>query len=121
MNHGIVQGLHGVLIDEVFYSFYTEEQFGDFSAQIVNVIFKEKVFVNEDTQQLKILRWTVIVYSFCNIYHIRVHWLAYFVSILKKMAVSMVNNFSASLKSNEFSFCHVHCHSVRTKPVSNFV
>jgi hypothetical protein len=46
MNHGIVQGLHGVLIDEVFYSFYTEEQFGDFSAQIVNVIFKEKVFVN---------------------------------------------------------------------------
>jgi hypothetical protein len=46
-----------------------EERFGVFSAQIVDVIFKGNIFVNQDTKQLKILCWIFVVFLF-TVYYI---------------------------------------------------
>jgi hypothetical protein len=39
MNHCIVQGPFGFLIDEIFDSVNTKERFGDFGTQVVYVVF----------------------------------------------------------------------------------
>jgi hypothetical protein len=116
MDHGIIQGLLGVLIDEVFYPFIQKSDLEILVHRLLMWSSKERYSSIKTPSSFKFLVGP-------SLYILS---LSYTVSgssgwPIDKMAVSRVYNFSASSKDNEFSFCRVDRHLVRTEPVCNFV